>query len=182
MSAKLVENEKAVNNVAASVTQMTKSGLKKEKILQRPNKLEDNMKNKQDKSEKERAPIRLPATCPDGYKKYHEICYKAFQALKTFSKSAETCRADGGTLAMPRDAGIHDFLVSLMKQTFDFWIGLHDERQEGKWEWIDGTALGKGYNRCSRQVTGPPYMGSGPGYSRETWAPTSGCVDDLEMT
>ncbi|XP_078666433.1 C-type lectin domain family 3 member A-like [Branchiostoma floridae x Branchiostoma belcheri] len=89
---------------------------------------------------------------PDGYEKYLEVCYKAFKALKTFSKSAKTCRADGGTLAMPRDAGIHDFLFSLMKPLlplplFDFWIGLHDERQEGKWEWIDGTALGTGYNR-----------------------------------
>ncbi|XP_019618605.1 PREDICTED: perlucin-like protein [Branchiostoma belcheri] len=158
-------------------------------------------------------------TCPDGYEKYLEVCYKAFKALKTFSKSAKTCRADGGTLAMPRDAGIHDFLFSLMKPLlplplFDFWIGLHDERQEGKWEWIDGTALGTGYNRwkngqpdnyggnqdcafysywgsgrspssafcCSRQVTGRPCMGSGPGYSRETWVPTSGCEDDLEVT
>ncbi|XP_019643119.1 PREDICTED: hepatic lectin-like [Branchiostoma belcheri] len=181
------ETEKSVNNVAASVAQLTMSELKK-KILQRSSKLEDMMKNKQDKPEKERAPIRLPATCPDGYKKHLEVCYKVFAALKTFSKSAETCRADGGTLAMPRDAGIDNFLVSLMKQTFDFWIGLHDERQEGKWEWIDGTSLGTGYNRwksgqpnnyggkqhcalywgsgrslssvfcCSRQVTGRPHM------------------------
>ncbi|XP_078687077.1 uncharacterized protein LOC144919492 [Branchiostoma floridae x Branchiostoma belcheri] len=182
VSAKLVENEEAVNNVAASVTQLTKSGLEREKILHRLEKLEDNMKNKQDKPEKKRAPIRLPATCPDGYKKHLEVCYKAFEALKTFSKSTETCRADGGTLAMPRDAGIDAFLVSLMKQKFDFWIGLHDKRQEGKWEWIDGTALGTGYNRCSRQVTGRPYMGSDPDYSRETWVPTSGCEDDLEVT
>ncbi|XP_019643144.1 PREDICTED: C-type lectin domain family 4 member M-like [Branchiostoma belcheri] len=185
LSAKLVENEEAVNNVAARVTQLTKSGLEKEKILQRLEKLEDNMKNKQDKPEKERAPIRLPATCPDGYKKYREVCYKAFDVKKTFSKSSETCRADGGTLAMPRDAGIDAFLVSLIKPVCrfcDFWIGLHDKRQEGKWEWIDGTALGTGYNRCSRQVTGRPYMESGPGYSRETWASTSGCEDDLEVT
>ncbi|XP_019643143.1 PREDICTED: C-type lectin domain family 4 member M-like [Branchiostoma belcheri] len=179
VSAKLVENEEAVNNVAASVTQLTKSGLEREKILHRLEKLEDNMKNKQDKPEKKRTPIRLPATCPDGYKKHLEVCYKAFEALKTFSKSTETCRADGGTLAMPRDAGIDAFVVSLMKQKFDFWIGLHDKRQEGKWEWIDGTALGTGYNR---QVTGRPCMESGPGYSRETWVSTSGCGDDLEVT
>ncbi|XP_019643120.1 PREDICTED: C-type lectin domain family 4 member M-like [Branchiostoma belcheri] len=154
VSAKLVENEKVVNNVAASVTQLTKSGLEREKILQRLEKLEDNMKNKQDKPEKERAPIRLPATCPGGYRKYREVCYKAFDVKKTFSESSETCRADGGTLAMPRDAGIDDFLVSLMNQKFDFWIGLHDKRQEGKWEWIDGTALGTGYNRWR---SGKPY-------------------------
>ncbi|XP_019643173.1 PREDICTED: uncharacterized protein LOC109484362 [Branchiostoma belcheri] len=62
---------------------------------------------------------------------------------KTFSESAETCRADGGTLAMPRDEGINDFLVSL-DEIGRRWFGLH--RQEDKWEWIDGTALGTGYS------------------------------------
>ncbi|XP_078685950.1 tetranectin-like protein [Branchiostoma floridae x Branchiostoma belcheri] len=89
----------------------------------------------------------LSGTCPGSYKKYHEVCYKAFYIRKSFSESAETCRADGGTLAMPRDAGTDDFLVSLVKPAFDFsyWIGLH--QQEDSWEWIDGTALGTGYNR-----------------------------------
>ncbi|XP_019643172.1 PREDICTED: C-type lectin domain family 4 member M-like [Branchiostoma belcheri] len=95
----------------------------------------------------EKALTHLSGTCPGSYKKYHEVCYKAFYIRKSFSESAETCRADGGTLAMPRDAGTDDFLVSLVKPAFDFsyWIGLH--QQEDSWEWIDGTALGTGYNR-----------------------------------
>ncbi|XP_078687819.1 C-type lectin lectoxin-Phi2-like [Branchiostoma floridae x Branchiostoma belcheri] len=155
VSAKLVENEKSVDNVAASVTQLTKSGLEKE-ILQRLEMLEDNMKNNQDKPENERAPKRITATCPGGYKKYREVCYKYFGAKKTFSESAETCRAEGGTLAMPRDAGINDFLFSLLRGKSDHWIGL--QRQEGKWVWMDGTALGTGYNQWGRGE--PDYTGN----------------------
>ncbi|XP_066291089.1 perlucin-like protein [Branchiostoma lanceolatum] len=88
-------------------------------------------------------------TCPDGYQKYRQICYKAFLSLKTFNDSALACQADGGTLAMPRDAGINDFLVSLILAAPGsdlFWFGLHDQREEGQWEWMDGTALGTGYS------------------------------------
>ncbi|XP_078687076.1 uncharacterized protein LOC144919491 [Branchiostoma floridae x Branchiostoma belcheri] len=140
---RLEENEKAVNNVAKP----TKSELEKEKMLQHLEELEDNMKNEQDKPERERASIRLLETCPDGYQNYREVCYMAFHLPRSFSVSAETCRFVGGTLAMPRDAGINDLLTSLVDPAskYSYWFGLH--RQEGKWEWIDGTALGTGYNR-----------------------------------
>ncbi|XP_078697971.1 CD209 antigen-like [Branchiostoma floridae x Branchiostoma belcheri] len=62
---------------------------------------------------------------------------------------------------MPRDSGIDTFLVSLVKASSGnlrssigdqqpgrpsrFWFGLSDRHQEGKWEWMDGTALGTGY-------------------------------------
>ncbi|XP_019643146.1 PREDICTED: C-type lectin domain family 4 member M-like [Branchiostoma belcheri] len=115
--------------------------------IHRQQELEDNMKNEQEKPEKERASIRLLETCPDGYQNYREVCYMAFHLPRSFSVSAETCRFVGGTLAMPRDAGINDLLTSLVDPAskYSYWFGLH--RQEGKWEWIDGTALGTGYNR-----------------------------------
>ncbi|XP_078696182.1 alpha-N-acetylgalactosamine-specific lectin-like [Branchiostoma floridae x Branchiostoma belcheri] len=49
---------------------------------------------------------------------------------------------------MPRDAETNAFLVSLYKSVQDgqaFWIGLHDQREEGRFEWVDGSALGS-YN------------------------------------
>ncbi|KAI8520731.1 hypothetical protein Bbelb_004850 [Branchiostoma belcheri] len=100
----------------------------------------------------------LKVTCPHGYQKYRQLCYKVFYSRKTFHDSAEKCRADGGTLAMPRDSGINTFLDSLIKKTngdqqqegppwYWFWFGLSDRHQEGQWEWMDGTALGTGYSR-----------------------------------
>ncbi|XP_066268489.1 collagen alpha-1(I) chain-like [Branchiostoma lanceolatum] len=108
-------------------------------------------------------PIGLPGTsvCPagtpehpqtfarsdskKGYTKWDGTCFKLFNTMKTFRNAAETCRKDGGTLAMPRDAETNNFLVSLRQQQrlFYYWIGLHDRHKEGKFEWIDGSALGK---------------------------------------
>ncbi|KAI8482703.1 hypothetical protein Bbelb_395830 [Branchiostoma belcheri] len=119
-----------IDDVAASVAQL------KHLVLEKERKTLEHLK-------------KLEATCPLGYKKYREVCYKAIDAEKTFSESDKTCRFDGGTLAMPRDAGINAFLVSLknkMDETDGFWFGLNEKRYEGEWEWIDGTPLGTGYN------------------------------------
>ncbi|XP_019633212.1 PREDICTED: macrophage mannose receptor 1-like [Branchiostoma belcheri] len=86
-----------------------------------------------------------PASCPKGYIVWRGTCYKAFKKMKTFSQAAAACREDGGTLAMPRDAGTDAFLISLHKSVSDhwnFWIGLHDQREEGRFEWVDGSPLG----------------------------------------
>ncbi|XP_019631194.1 PREDICTED: alpha-N-acetylgalactosamine-specific lectin-like isoform X1 [Branchiostoma belcheri] len=85
------------------------------------------------------------SSCPEGYIIWREICYKAFNTPKSFSDAAATCRADGGTLAMPRDADTNAFLISLYNSLRDdcpFWFGLHDQNEEGTFEWVDGSALG----------------------------------------
>ncbi|XP_078684127.1 uncharacterized protein LOC144917711 [Branchiostoma floridae x Branchiostoma belcheri] len=87
----------------------------------------------------------LLTSCPEGYTIWRGICYKACNTLKTFSEADAACRVDGGTLAMPRDADTNAFLVSLYKPVNDhtsFWFGLHDQREEGRFEWVDGSALG----------------------------------------
>ncbi|XP_078614388.1 uncharacterized protein LOC144883667 [Branchiostoma floridae x Branchiostoma japonicum] len=88
------------------------------------------------------------AACRNGYKIHNKICYKAFNMEMTFLDASSTCRTEGGTLAMPKDAGTDDFLVSLKKDVAErgrFWFGLADRRKEGVWEWVDGTPLG-GYS------------------------------------
>ncbi|XP_019614325.1 PREDICTED: C-type lectin domain family 4 member K-like [Branchiostoma belcheri] len=77
------------------------------------------------------------------YTIWHGTCYKAFATRKTFDQAAEACRADGGTLAMPRDAETDAFLISLHDSVGDgFWFGLHDQCEEGRFEWLDGSVLG----------------------------------------
>ncbi|CAH1266292.1 CD209 [Branchiostoma lanceolatum] len=84
------------------------------------------------------------ASCPEEYTKWRGVCYKAFNTRRTFWQSDIACHDDGGTLAMPRDADTNAFLISLYKSVNNhkaFWIGLHDQREEGTFEWVDGTAL-----------------------------------------
>ncbi|XP_066302885.1 alpha-N-acetylgalactosamine-specific lectin-like [Branchiostoma lanceolatum] len=89
--------------------------------------------------------LREIETCPKGYTMRREICYKAYNTESTFNEAAVTWREDGGTLAMPRDDETNAFLMSLYKSVHDkafFWFGLRDQREEGNWEWVDGSALG----------------------------------------
>ncbi|XP_019614158.1 PREDICTED: low affinity immunoglobulin epsilon Fc receptor-like [Branchiostoma belcheri] len=95
----------------------------------------------------------FPASCPEGYTKWRGICYKAFNTDKTFDQATAACGEDGGTLAMPRDAETNAFLITLHNSVSEyrpFWFGLHDQREEGRFEWVDGSALG-------------PYSSWGPG-------------------
>ncbi|XP_078701713.1 uncharacterized protein LOC144927849 [Branchiostoma floridae x Branchiostoma belcheri] len=91
----------------------------------------------------------LPQTrqvgCSGGYRMRNGVCYKAFNTPKNFHDASSTCVADGGTLAMPKDAGTNAFLLYLKNAVHRagfFWFGLVDHHQEGGWEWIDGTPLG----------------------------------------
>ncbi|XP_078693014.1 alpha-N-acetylgalactosamine-specific lectin-like [Branchiostoma floridae x Branchiostoma belcheri] len=47
---------------------------------------------------------------------------------------------------MPRDAETNDLLISLYKAAISrgsgFWLGLSDEREEGVFEWADGSRIG----------------------------------------
>ncbi|KAI8516917.1 hypothetical protein Bbelb_054980 [Branchiostoma belcheri] len=118
----------------------------------------------------------LPS-CPEGYTIWRGICYKAFDARKSFSEAAATCRADGGTLAMPRDADTNAFLFSLYMSVnvrFAYWIGLHDQTKEGRFEWVDGSALGP-YNSWAKGE--PEKYGADEdcvAYSRKITGETSG--------
>ncbi|XP_078585913.1 uncharacterized protein LOC144867718 [Branchiostoma floridae x Branchiostoma japonicum] len=80
--------------------------------------------------------------CPTGYTAYGGSCFRANSQETTYSHAREMCAADGGILAMPKDAGVDSFLRGL-KNALDaisrFWIGLSDQNDEGEWMWEDGT-------------------------------------------
>ncbi|KAI8506575.1 hypothetical protein Bbelb_160020 [Branchiostoma belcheri] len=90
---------------------------------------------------------QVAATCPNGYRQHRDVCYKLFLTPQTFCNAAAVCQTDGGTLAMPREAAINRFLLRILSthRADKVWFGLHDQRDEGEWTWVDGTPLGAGY-------------------------------------
>eukprot|EP00058_Branchiostoma_floridae_P018072 XP_002603561.1 hypothetical protein BRAFLDRAFT_122248 [Branchiostoma floridae] len=87
--------------------------------------------------------------CIEGFTLWRGTCYKVFIAPQNYEDSSATCRQLGGTLAMPRDADTNAFLISSLINATTFTrpnnvrFGLHDQRQEGRYEWVDGTPLRK---------------------------------------
>eukprot|EP00058_Branchiostoma_floridae_P007809 XP_002593297.1 hypothetical protein BRAFLDRAFT_83844 [Branchiostoma floridae] len=75
-----------------------------------------------------------------GYWDGNGICYKTFDTPSDFNGAVRSCEQDGATLVMPRDA-MSNVLVSFTPLETT-WIGLHDRRKEGHFEWIDGAPLG----------------------------------------
>ncbi|XP_078614376.1 uncharacterized protein LOC144883654 [Branchiostoma floridae x Branchiostoma japonicum] len=89
------------------------------------------------------------AGCIEGFTLWRGTCYKVFITPQNYEDSSATCRQLGGTLAMPRDADTNAFLISSLinattfKRPNNVRFGLHDQRQEGRYEWVDGTPLRK---------------------------------------
>ncbi|CAH1224748.1 ASGR1 [Branchiostoma lanceolatum] len=145
LSASYEKHGNALRKLAASLARLTDSQMSGiSDMLKMLEKAGDKTKKLQEKSDDGTDP---PPPCPEGYQKYRQLCFKAFPSIQTFSDAAAACRADGGTLAMPRDPGTNGFLVSLINAKYafggsgDYWFGLHDRNEEGKWRWLDGTAL-----------------------------------------
>ncbi|XP_066291057.1 collectin-10-like [Branchiostoma lanceolatum] len=120
-------------------------------------------------------------SCRGGFAGFRGICYKVFRVKQSFSEAAATCGENGGTLAMPRDAQINDFLISLYRYPghgmgFKLWFGLQDRRKEGKFEWVDGSPLAE-YNSWARARPSRGPSGSFRDCVLYTWCWHQTCVN-----
>ncbi|XP_066270066.1 macrophage mannose receptor 1-like [Branchiostoma lanceolatum] len=92
---------------------------------------------------------QLAIVCPiAGYVSFNGVCYKDFAELKTYDEARQTCAADGGLLAMPKDVATNTFIHNLGGGgTARRWIGLTDADNETQWVFEDGQSLAStGYN------------------------------------
>ncbi|XP_019641399.1 PREDICTED: collectin-10-like [Branchiostoma belcheri] len=83
-----------------------------------------------------------PPVCPvAGYVSFNGVCYKDFAELKTYDEARQTCAADGGLLAMPKDDATNTFIHNLGGGAGIRWIGLTDLGNEGQFVYEDGQSL-----------------------------------------
>ncbi|XP_078617535.1 uncharacterized protein LOC144885488 [Branchiostoma floridae x Branchiostoma japonicum] len=84
----------------------------------------------------------MAAVCPiaPDYVIFNGICYKDFDELKTYEEARQTCAADGGLLAMPRDSATNAYIHNLGGNEIR-WIGLNDLNNEGQFVYEDGQTL-----------------------------------------
>uniref|UniRef100_A0A8D0GVB6 C-type lectin domain family 3 member A n=1 Tax=Sphenodon punctatus TaxID=8508 RepID=A0A8D0GVB6_SPHPU len=86
----------------------------------------------------------LQTVCLRGTKIYKK-CYLASDGAKHFHEANEDCIAKGGTLAIPRDNDETNALRDYGKQSLpgvvDFWLGVTDMVNEGKFVDVNGMVL-----------------------------------------
>nr|XP_056718768.1 C-type lectin domain family 3 member A [Euleptes europaea] len=86
----------------------------------------------------------LQTVCLRGTK-VHKKCYLASDGAKHFHEANEDCIAKGGTLAIPRDGdetnALRDYGKKSMPGVADFWLGVTDMVNEGKFVDVNGMVL-----------------------------------------
>ncbi|MHC4251825.1 MAG: protein kinase domain-containing protein, partial [Planctomycetota bacterium] len=88
-----------------------------------------------------RAPAR-PANVPADAVEFGGRWYKLFTQEMKWHDAKAFCERQGGHLVTITRKEEQDFVVGLARGTRGFaWIGLSDEREEGKWEWVTGEPM-----------------------------------------
>uniref|UniRef100_A0A8C5N1P8 C-type lectin domain-containing protein n=1 Tax=Leptobrachium leishanense TaxID=445787 RepID=A0A8C5N1P8_9ANUR len=85
-------------------------------------------------------PRKTVSTCDKEWKQFHRSCYYFTPSKSTWEVARSLCKEKGGDLAIIKSEKEQKFLASHIKNFF-YWIGLTDIKEEGKWLWVDGTAL-----------------------------------------
>ncbi|KAI8490982.1 hypothetical protein Bbelb_314010 [Branchiostoma belcheri] len=101
-----------------------------------------------------------PQGCPiAGYVGFDGVCYKSFTETRTLDEARQTCAADGGIIAMPKDSATNTFLANLGEVAWGRWLGLTDHG--GQWAFEDGQTLTS--SRYSNWLPGEPQQDNGNG-------------------
>ncbi|XP_030058507.1 C-type lectin domain family 3 member A [Microcaecilia unicolor] len=86
----------------------------------------------------------LQTVCLRGTK-FHKKCYLAFDESKHFHEANEDCITKGGTLAIPRDSdenqALRDYGKKSVPGAAEFWLGINDMVNEGKFVDVNGVAI-----------------------------------------
>ncbi|XP_035672094.1 von Willebrand factor D and EGF domain-containing protein-like [Branchiostoma floridae] len=124
-----------------------------------------------------------------GYVRFNGVFYKNFAEEKTYDDARQTCTADGGLLAMPKDSATNTFIRDLAGVE-DRWLGLNDINNEGQFVYEDGQTLeSSGYNNW---LPGEPndhggdedcvhFIGSGHGWNDAPCSIAKGFICQLSV-
>ncbi|XP_025759470.1 C-type lectin domain family 4 member E [Oreochromis niloticus] len=77
--------------------------------------------------------------CPAGWSSFSCSCYLLSGRSDSWNQARKDCRDRGADLVVIDFAKEQEYLTRLTNTLT--WIGLHDEEEEGRWKWVDGTPL-----------------------------------------
>ncbi|XP_048729209.2 low affinity immunoglobulin epsilon Fc receptor-like [Ostrea edulis] len=80
--------------------------------------------------------------CNVGWIQFQDKCYLFSHTLDSWADAAGVCSVFHSKLAEPRTAAESKFLIShSQSQGGNFWIGISDIIEEGRWEYSDQTVI-----------------------------------------
>ncbi|KAH9498740.1 chromatin-modulating protein mrc1, partial [Bulinus truncatus] len=83
-----------------------------------------------------------PVVCARDWTPYplKRTCLRLYTTPKSWFDARQFCQDAGGSLVKIADSAFNSFVDSLVsKQVGDYWIGLNDQKQENKFEWLNET-------------------------------------------
>ncbi|XP_065147405.1 CD209 antigen-like protein C [Paramisgurnus dabryanus] len=77
--------------------------------------------------------------CEEGWTPHGGKCYFFSSVNKTWFEARDLCAGLKAHLVTINSKAVHGFLVSKIKETH--WIGLNDQKTEGRWVWLNDQTL-----------------------------------------
>ncbi|CAK8674354.1 unnamed protein product [Clavelina lepadiformis] len=90
---------------------------------------------------------RCSTPCPATKTSYSDKEYLIFRIEKNFNDARDACQSLGGDLALVKTEMIQNALSPIIGSlgrtpfNYGYFIGMTDQKQEGRWRWIDDTRL-----------------------------------------
>ena len=91
-------------------------------------------------------------TCPSAWHRYHDNCYfipHNTTELVTWKEARNKCQQQQSDLVKIEYPEENNFIFTLLPANLsqNYWIGLNDNRSEGRWRWNDDRGSVSGFNQ-----------------------------------
>lgn len=86
--------------------------------------------------------LYLGTGCPEGWDEFGSLCYFHVNKGKmTMGQGQDECQLLGATLPVIKSAEEKDFLLNLMEENGEPWLGVEASDSDNDFKWVDETSV-----------------------------------------
>ncbi|XP_042610473.1 CD209 antigen-like protein E [Cyprinus carpio] len=114
----------------------------------------DNLTKQRDQFNQERNKLQKILNETDGWLHSNFSFYFMSSMKKSWDESRRYCTERGADLIIINSREKQDFVTKITDKR-EFWIGVTDIVEEGRWKWVDGTSVTSGFWASSEHIREP---------------------------